>query len=89
MVEYIIYFFTVLGLLLPHLPWVVGYEPERDARTHSIVNPLVFCTLAGLVSIRSAISHILEFILIVAFLGLCFLFYNIRHLWSRNAVERP
>jgi hypothetical protein len=89
MAEYLIYFFTVLGLLLRRFPWLVGQEPEPDARTLPILSPLIFCTLAGLVSVRSAISHVVEFILIIAFLGLCFLIYQIRHLWTPSRVERP
>ncbi|KUJ16670.1 amino acid transporter [Mollisia scopiformis] len=88
MIEYVVYLTTVSGLLF------LRFRRPLDANTLGqmyltpIINPIVFCSVASLMVIRSAIAHMIQALIILLILGAGILVYRSR--WWRSLVAiRP
>ncbi|OCL02046.1 amino acid transporter [Glonium stellatum] len=76
MVEYVIYFITVFGLLLVRFrPSPQNDEALSGIYITPIFNPLIFCFVAALIVLRSAISHWLQATAALLVFGLGSLLY--------------
>ena len=83
MAEYIIYFATVLGVLVLRHSSSPGMPKTALAHySTSIFNPLIFCSVSILVVARSAIAHPMQIVAIFAFFGCGYLIYR-SHWWWR------
>ncbi|OCK79262.1 amino acid transporter [Lepidopterella palustris CBS 459.81] len=79
MMEYIVYFVTIFGLLVL---WRRSVVTPNGIRTGSIVAPLVFCCLVGLILLQYVVRHLVEFGLILIYIALCCgLYYKAK--WRR------
>jgi hypothetical protein len=86
MMEYIVYFVTVLGLLISQVVWHRRDERQPNISHGTMYSPLVFCCLVGLIALESAVTHLLEFALIVVFLGICSALYY-KGYWRRGVPD--
>lgn len=80
--EYIVYFVTVLGLLIFQVVRHRRDERQPDISRGTMYSAVAFCCLVGLITLESAATHLLEFVLIVTFLGICLVLYY-RGWWRR------
>lgn len=86
MVEYVVYFTTVSGLLLLRFrSRFADKEPPIGLYHTSIFNPLIFCCVTALVVIRSAVAHVLQALIIIALFGVFSLVYQSR--WWQKLVR--
>jgi hypothetical protein len=70
MVEYVVYLTTVFGvLLLRFRPLSADKEPHNQLYLTPIFNPVVFCCVATLIVIRSAIAHVPQALIIILIFG--------------------
>lgn len=86
MIEYVVYLANVSGLLL------LRFRPRPEDKDGAgiyrtpIFNPIVFCSIATLMVVRSAITHPVHALIIVLILGTGSLVY--RSGWWRSLVAR-
>lgn len=70
MIEYVVYLTTVSGVLLLRFRTPsADKEPLSRLYLTPIFNPTVFCCVAALIVIRSAIAHVLQALIIILILG--------------------
>jgi hypothetical protein len=85
MVEYIIYLTTVSGLLLLRLrARSPNMEPASRVYLTPIFNPIIFCCVAALIVLRSAIAHLVQALVILFLFGASTLLYRSR--WWKKVV---
>jgi hypothetical protein len=75
MMEYMVYFVTVLGLLIRRAHLQRADMRHTNAGYGAIFWPLAFCGLVGVIVLQSLIAHMLESALVLVFLCVCSLFY--------------
>lgn len=86
MVEYIVYLATASGvLMLRYRHPTADNDLHRGIYLAPIFNPIAFSCVAALIVIRSAISHMLQGLIIVLLFGIGSLIY--RSSWWRKLVN--
>ena len=88
MIEYVVYLATVSGLLLLRFrPRPADKDPLGGVYKTSLFNPVVFCCVATLMVVRSAVAHVIQAFIIVLVLGTGSLVYRSR--WWRSLIAVP
>ena len=83
MVEYIIYFATVLGVfVLRARSRSVAGDSTVAYRTWTL-NPIIFCLVSGSIVARNAVTHVMHAVMVFLFFGTSYYIYTTRW-WQRN-----